>query len=173
MISNHYPARYWSLVRYAVVCVAMPLISAASAWGGCAITAAPKQTSGTGYWSGTRFGHVRLNVVPLRAEFSFKCDSDAYYQLVLNETAGLPRGFTRLISADGLQVAVQVILRSVGGKTENLPFSDLPSLGYQGRAIGGRLYVVALDLMPYSIFQAGVNIQSSQFNGNLLIDLLH
>lgn len=148
------------------------LAAPAVAWSACTITVPPRPVSGQTSWTSTQASQARLNASPLSTEFRFQCDRDTDYQLVLNDTGEASRGFVSIHNRNGEQLSVQPILRSVNGKVENIPFSSLPPIGYQGRAVGGHAYAVAIDFIPLGLAKPGRGIASGgQFAGNIVISL--
>lgn len=138
----------------------------------CTMINVPAMLSGkltlVGSASPSKLGrHLHAN--PITVQFSFKCDTDITYNLMVTEGAAGPGMAAILRDAHGNQVVTAITLRSIDAKSVNLDFMKMPVSGYAGRALRGKVYQVILEMTPLDMAVTSTTEISENFTGNLKI----
>lgn len=153
-------------VPLANVCMALcGLALCAPAFAACTMTPAGI-VSGKGYVVGYAGGPSRLRSEPMGAQFSFRCDGDTSYSLIL-DGAGAREGVVLLQNGAGTVIPVTPRLHSIDGRIVNVYFRDMKPTGYQDRAVAGKDYLVKVDLIPANAALGGRGVLAGQFSGSV------
>ncbi|MGN4152051.1 hypothetical protein ACS0Y3_16870 [Burkholderia gladioli] len=106
-----------------------------------------------------------VNANDLETKFAFKCDVDTNYGLGVVVAGGVD-GVIVLRGASGVEVPLDVRLKSINGKKINVDFKDMQDKLYRDSAVAGQNYEVTVVLVPENVKLARGRI-AGMLNGNM------
>lgn len=113
----------------------------------------------------TSDGMQIVNANDLETKFAFKCDVDTNYGLGVVVAGGVD-GVIVLRGASGVEVPLDVRLKSINGKKINVDFKDMQDKLYRDSAVAGQNYEVTVVLVPENVKLARGRI-AGMLNGNM------
>ncbi|KVT78154.1 hypothetical protein WK58_09295 [Burkholderia ubonensis] len=113
----------------------------------------------------------QLKAGTMTMQTSFQCATTTTYALILDPGTEQGHGIVTMSNSTGAMVSVMPRIRSIDGKPVNIYFKDLPASGYKGEATGGKVYQVAIDLVPTAVTKSGNASASGLFTGNFRLQI--